>query len=142
MLLLNLDPDTKRKYMRNIINVVRHGKGEAFTDLFATPNTGGLKRASSLQLLPNVEKAPDEKSFSYPTTPKSNDRMSKVPDFSVWGAQIPGALLPDNVMAESRPPNPLKSTAPTITSGTQTNKSTIRKMKEQSRFFSTKNFYF
>lgn len=34
MLLLNLDPDTKRKHMRDIINLVRHGKGEAYTDLF------------------------------------------------------------------------------------------------------------
>ena len=55
---------------------------------------------------------------------------------------MPSALLPDNVMAESRPPNPLKSNVVTIASGTQTNKSTIRKMKEQSRFFETKNFYF
>ena len=68
--------------------------------------------------------------------------MSKVPDFTVWGAAVPSALLPDNVMAESRPSNPLKSSAVTIASGTQTNKSTIRKMKEQSRFFETKNFYF
>ena len=57
MLLLNLDPDTKRKYMRDIIKVVRHGKGEAYTDLFETPKP--LERTLSLPWIPNVEKAPD-----------------------------------------------------------------------------------
>ena len=57
MLLLNRDPDTKRKYMRDIIKVVRHGKGEAYTDLFETPKP--LERTLSLPWIPNVEKAPD-----------------------------------------------------------------------------------
>ena len=58
MLLLNLDPDTKRKHMRDIINLVRHGKGEAYTDLFQL-ETKGIKRRASMPSFPNVEKAPD-----------------------------------------------------------------------------------
>lgn len=69
-------------------------------------------------------------------------KLAAMPDMSVWGAQVPAALLPDNVFSESKPPNPLRSAAVTMASGTQTNKSTIRKMKEQKRFFETKNFYF
>lgn len=55
---------------------------------------------------------------------------------------MPDALLPDNVFAEAKPPNPLKTEKELVTSATQTNKSTVRKMKEQRRYFETDNFVF
>ncbi len=53
-----MDPNVKRKYMRNIIEAVKQGRAAEFSDLFAK-DTKKLRRNKSLPDIPNVEKAPD-----------------------------------------------------------------------------------